>query len=44
MDFDRKTVPWLKDYLTSSKRDTGIQVTDQGRGKRKAGRARGKGT
>ena len=36
MDFDRKTVPWLKDYLTSSKRDTGIQVTDQGRGKRKA--------
>lgn len=32
MDFDRKTVPWLKDYLTRR----GIQVTDQGRSKRKA--------
>ena len=32
MDFDRKTVPWLKDYLTRR----GIQLTDQGRGKRTA--------
>ena len=32
MDFDRKTVPWLKDYLTRIR----IQVTDQGCGKTKA--------
>jgi len=29
---DRKTVPWLKDYLTRIR----IQVTDQGCGKTKA--------
>ena len=32
VQFDKKNVPWLKEYLTNR----GIQVTDQGRTKRKA--------
>ena len=31
-DFKSKTVPWLKEYLTNR----GIQVSDQGRNKRKS--------
>ena len=31
-DFNRRNVPWLKNYLT----DRGIQISDQGRTKRKA--------